>query len=61
MTRIVIREDYRKLRAREYPPAGDQLDALWKTVKALQAGLPIPDDAAEVLSRIEAIKKGAPK
>jgi ABC-type Fe3+-citrate transport system substrate-binding protein len=61
MTRIVIKEDYRKLRAREYPSVGDQLDALWKTVQALQDGKSIPDDAAEVLSRIRSIKAGAPK
>ena len=42
---------YRKLRARAYPPIGDQLDALWKG----------GDAAAEMLARVQAVKDQYPK
>jgi hypothetical protein len=38
-------------RAAEYPPIGDQLDALWKG----------GDAAAEMLSRVQAVKTKYPK
>lgn len=42
---------YRELRASEYPPIGDQLDALWKG----------GDAASEMLTRIQAVKSQYPK
>lgn len=42
---------YQKLRAAEYPPIGDQLDALWKG----------GDAASEMLVRIQAVKTKYPK
>jgi hypothetical protein len=42
---------YRFQRANEYPPIGDQLDALWKG----------GDAAAAMLARIEAVKEQYPK
>lgn len=38
-------------RATEYPPIGDQLDALWKGGKA----------AAEMLAKVQAVKQKYPK
>jgi len=59
--RIEHNEDYRKLRARTYPSVGEQLDAIWKILAALQAGAPIPPEAEELRARIQAVKRGAPK
>ncbi len=42
---------YRRLRAAEYPPVGDQLDALWKG----------GDAATEMLLKVQAVKAKYPK
>lgn len=42
---------YREKRAAEYPAIGDQLDALWKG----------GDAAAEMLTRVQAVKNKYPK
>jgi hypothetical protein len=42
---------YKAQRANEYPPIGDQLDALWKGGEA----------AAEMLSKVQAVKAKYPK
>jgi hypothetical protein len=42
---------YKDLRAAEYPPIGDQLDALWKGGEA----------AAEMLAKEQAVKAKYPK
>ena len=42
---------YKDLRAAEYPPIGDQLDALWKGGEA----------AAEMLAKVQAVKAKYPK
>jgi len=44
-------EAYKQLRAREYPPIGDQLDALWKG----------GDAATEMLVKVQAVKTKYPK
>jgi hypothetical protein len=43
--------DYKTLRAAEYPPIGDQLDALWKGGEA----------AAAMLAQVQAVKVKYPK
>jgi len=43
--------DYMALRRNEYPPIGDQLDALWKG----------GDAAAEMLAKVQAVKAKYPK
>jgi hypothetical protein len=43
--------EYQRQRATEYPPIGDQLDALWKG----------GDAAAEMLARVQAVKSKYPK
>ena len=42
---------YKAKRASEYPPIGDQLDALWKG----------GDAAAEMLAKVQAVKAKYPK
>jgi hypothetical protein len=42
---------YKSKRAAEYPPIGDQLDALWKG----------GDAAAEMLAKVQAVKTKYPK
>lgn len=44
-------EAYKAKRAAEYPPIGDQLDALWKG----------GDAAAEMLAKVQAVKAKYPK
>ena len=43
--------EYQRQRASEYPPIGDQLDALWKG----------GDAAAEMLAKVQAVKSKYPK
>ena len=43
--------EYKAKRAAEYPPIGDQLDALWKG----------GDAAAEMLAKVQAVKAKYPK
>lgn len=45
------RTEYQRQRATEYPPIGDQLDALWKGGEA----------AAEMLAKVQAVKNKYPK
>jgi hypothetical protein len=44
-------DTYKRNRVAEYPPIGDQLDALWKG----------GDDAAEMLTKVQAVKTKYPK
>ena len=44
-------EAYKYKRAAEYPPIGDQLDALWKG----------GDAAAEMIAKVQAVKTKYPK
>jgi hypothetical protein len=44
-------KEYQRQRAPNYPPIGDQLDALWKG----------GDAAAEMLARVQAVKAQYPK
>jgi hypothetical protein len=45
------RNEYQRKRAPEYPPIGDQLDALWKG----------GEDAEEMLAKVQAVKAKYPK
>jgi hypothetical protein len=47
----VTANEYKAKRAAEYPPIGDQLDALWKG----------GDAAAEMLAKVQAVKTKFPK
>lgn len=44
-------KQYQRDRAPEYPPIGDQLDALWKG----------GDEATEMLAKVQAVKEKYPK
>lgn len=44
-------KEYQRKRAPEYPPIGDQLDALWKG----------GDAAAQMLAKVQAVKDKYPK
>jgi hypothetical protein len=48
---LVAAEAYKQQRASEYPPIGDQLDALWKG----------GDEAAAMLAKVQAVKAKYPK
>jgi hypothetical protein len=48
---VVDPEAYKEQRAREYPPIGDQLDALWKG----------GDAAVAMLEQVQAVKSKYPK
>lgn len=48
---LVAANEYKTQRLTEYPPIGDQLDALWKGGEA----------AAEMLAKVQAVKSKYPK
>jgi len=48
---LVAANAYKEQRASEYPPIGDQLDALWKG----------GDEAAAMLAKVQAVKAKYPK
>jgi hypothetical protein len=48
--------DYRRARAQAYPDIGEQLDAIWKAIGALQSGKKAPADAAAITEQIDAVK-----
>jgi hypothetical protein len=48
---------YARNREAEYPPAGEQLDAIWKAL----AGMGLTGEAKEMLSRVEGVKAKHPK
>lgn len=50
---------YRDFRQMEYPPIGDQLDALWKLIG--ETGVPIEGEAGRLIARIKAVKELHPK
>ena len=55
-------EDYRPLRARAYPPHGEQLDAIFKLAQALQAqGIELPDETQRWIAQCERVKQAHPK
>lgn len=51
---------YRERRAAEYPPIGDQLDAIWKVISDLNLGS-FRDDATQMLNLIQEVKAKYPK
>jgi hypothetical protein len=56
LTKIVHNPDPGPLRAKAYPPAGDQLDAIWKIVNALLEGKTPAADALAVRDAVAAVK-----
>lgn len=53
---------YEQLRAKEYPPIGDQLDAIWKELNYRRLnGETLVQDADDMLGKILAVKQKYPK
>ena len=57
-----LRASYKEARAPRYPSVGDQLDALWRLVAALEdQGLALPPETAGLLTEIAGVKARSPK
>ena len=56
---LVATLDYAKLRISEYPPIGDQLDAMWKYISTLNP--PSSSEAKKMIETIQSIKAKYPK
>lgn len=56
MTKIEIQADYAAARRAAYPDIGDQLDAIHKLLAAMIERQPLPDDALEIVRRVQQIK-----
>lgn len=53
---------YDVLRKRDYPPAGEQLDAIWKVIKHLkESGISISPEGEAELDKIQDVKTRHPK
>jgi hypothetical protein len=54
-------DNARRRRAGAYPPIGDQLDAIWKTVQSFaDAGTQLPVQATAMLADIASVKRDNP-
>lgn len=54
--KIQHNEDYRKLRAAEYPAIGDQLDAIYKLAEAVKGVVEFHPDTMKWMDQIAAVK-----
>lgn len=54
-------KNYKELRQEEYPPIGDQLDAIYKLTEALQETLNLPPEVQSWISELDAVKAKFPK
>lgn len=62
MRKVRVGGDIRRRRAAEYPPVGDQLDALMKLARAIMdAGISLPVDTVALVEQCEAVKASLPK
>lgn len=60
--KIRHREPFGPLRARAYPPIGDQLDAILKLAQHLQStGQALPDAVANWIEECNSVKRRYPK
>lgn len=60
--KYTVKRSHRAIREQQYPPVGDQLDAIWKVIGVLNSqGIDIGEDARGILARIAEIKDGTPK
>lgn len=57
---LLKRADYRKLRQQEYPPIGDQLDAIMKWL-ATETELTVPAELKSVAMKCMSVKAKYPK
>lgn len=50
-------DDYRKRRKAEYPPTGEQLDAVMKLAAALaEQGFELPEETQQWIARCQSVK-----
>lgn len=56
--KIVHKSDYREKRRKAYPDIGDQLDAMWKMLSAVNPKTP---EAEAMLAEVQAVKAKYPK
>lgn len=55
-------EPYEPLRAKEYPPINDQLDAIFKIAKELKnQGIYLPEEALNWIDQCQSVKDKYPK
>ena len=55
-------EKYKDDRRAEYPPIGDQLDAIWKALERINAdGVLLPTETLDVLDKIVVVKNKYPE
>ncbi|MGN5354321.1 hypothetical protein ACQ4P5_20165 [Ralstonia sp. L16] len=57
---VTLSVSYSQQRRAEYPPIGDQLDAIWKALAQLDSSV-LPAESVSVLDQIVAIKARHPK
>jgi len=56
--KILHSEPYAPLRRRDYPPIGEQLDAVLKMAQALQQqGIALPDETQAWIAQCQAVKQ----
>lgn len=59
---VDIYPDYQRLRATQYPPIGNQLDALWKLMDVLvTSGRIVDPDMESMLEQVKLVKSTYPK
>ncbi len=58
-----VASEYKKKRMNEYPPIGDQLDALWKQLDLLcvSGKINLIQEANDILGEVLAVKRKYPK
>ena len=54
--KVLIRKDINEARAKAYPSTGDQLDAIWKIIAAIEVGNALPRDALKVMEKVKKVK-----
>jgi hypothetical protein len=55
--------NYQAKREREYPPIGDQIDAIWKAFAYLESKgvVDFPVDVSQMMARVQGVKQKFPK
>lgn len=57
--KLHVKDDHAKRRAAEYPPIGEQLEAIWNALNT--SGKPLPPETQAVFDRIATVKAKYPK
>lgn len=60
--KITVEQNYKQLREPDYPATGEQLDAIFKLAKALQAtGVQLPEETIAWIEVCQSVKDKYPK